>query len=142
MLIFVYGTLKSTHSNHQILQNVILKKPDSYYEKFTPMQLEILQEFKNCVTKEKYPLYKEKGYGFEFPYLEYKSGNGLHIKGEMWEIEENKIKILDNYESNLFKKRKLIVILDNGEEKEVTAYFKNGNELRSYENVELLEEWN
>ena len=72
--LFVYGTLKQGFYNNYLLKD----------SKF----------LKNVVTDDEYPMFMRCE---NFPYLK-NENKGYNIKGELWEVSDEKIKELDYFE--------------------------------------------
>ena len=100
MKLFVYGTLQSTESNHAVLQST---------------QAEFICDVQ---TSNKY----SKGYTSFFPYITENESTDF-IKGELYEVPKENIKIIDYFEGepDLFY-RKLIHVLDTDTGKVYKAY--------------------
>ena len=95
MKVFVYGTLKSTEINHHIMKLAKGK---------------FLTEAKTIDTF----IIKDSGYGF--PYLfECKDGEGEIIYGELYEVPDASIGILDVFEDVPHLYNKKDVTLNSGE---------------------------
>jgi gamma-glutamylaminecyclotransferase len=124
MKIFIYGTLKSNCSNH------------SFFKKF------IKENSKKKIvrTVEEYPMYKLDSY---FPYLENSPGIGKEIIGELYEIDEKKLYMLDYFEGvpDLYQQG-YITVIDNKLNiyKNILVYFKT-EKLNDYSKIKFLSEW-
>lgn len=97
--LFVYGTLRSKDYNHYLLKD----------EKFLG----------NCITFNRYKLeFKELPFLYDEP-IE-------HIEGELYEISEEKLKILDKFEGHprLYIRKTIKVLFDN-DVIECYCYFYN-----------------
>lgn len=108
MLFFIYGTLKKNFYNHHILQNLNIDRPLS-----------------KVTTVEKYPLFVLKD---PFPYLQNNKGEGFNVIGELYEIPEECLSILDNFEGvpYLYKRGVLDVVdVEGNISKNVNVYFKS-----------------
>ncbi|KAK5648443.1 hypothetical protein RI129_003335 [Pyrocoelia pectoralis] len=81
--VFVYGTLKKDEPNHHWLSN-----NKSGYSKFVC----------SAETIERYPLIIATKYNV--PFLLYSPGNGEFVKGEIYEVDENVLKDLDELEEH------------------------------------------
>ncbi|XP_062599927.1 gamma-glutamylaminecyclotransferase-like [Saccostrea cucullata] len=81
--VFVYGTLKNGQPNHFRLMD-----SDSGSAKY-------IDQGK---TAERYPLVIERVYNL--PCLLRVPGTGMHIKGEIYEVDEKKMKFLDYFEDH------------------------------------------
>lgn len=79
--LFVYGTLKSGEANHNILQNAT-NGVAKYWCKAT--------------TTKKMPLVI--GTRYNIPFLLNKPGVGSYVTGEIYEVDEQMMEILDNLE--------------------------------------------
>ena len=74
MKLFVYGTLKKDFHNNYLLKE----------SKF----------LKDVITDDKFPMFMQWE---SFPYLK-NENKGYRIKGELWEVDDEKIKELDYFE--------------------------------------------
>ncbi|XP_061185639.1 gamma-glutamylaminecyclotransferase-like [Saccostrea echinata] len=81
--VFVYGTLKSGQPNYFRLMD-----PDSGSAKFV----------NQGKTMEKYPLVIERLYNL--PCLLHVPGTGTNVKGEIYEVDEKKMRFLDYFEDH------------------------------------------
>jgi gamma-glutamylcyclotransferase (GGCT)/AIG2-like uncharacterized protein YtfP len=115
--IFVYGTLKRGFYN-----NVYLK-----HSTFIGMAL----------TKYKYPMVRLEE---EFPYLINDKNHGKHVKGELFEIDDITLKMLDILEDypHLYTRETIELVID-GKEIEAITYFAT-DEIK-YQSLEFLEEF-
>ncbi len=102
-LFFIYGTLKRSGNNHQII------------EKFAHFRGEAQTVFK-------YPMYD---IGDGFPFLQNNRNNGNLIIGELYEIPEKYHKIVDYFEGvpTLYKKGTIEVLTKEVETYIVNVYF-------------------
>ncbi len=73
--LFVYGTLKAGFSNHYLIADC-----------------NFLGKVK---TSKKYPMVAPH---YAFPYLIEKEGIGYHIEGELFSVDDNKLRLLDELE--------------------------------------------
>ena len=102
--VFVYGTLKQDEPNHYMLQN---GGPD--LEDFKSSKNQTFQPAKficKAETLQKYPLVIASK--FNIPYLLDKPGTGHQIQGEIYQIDDLLLKILDDFEGhpNYYLRRK------------------------------------
>jgi len=119
--IFVYGSLKNNFEN-----NDILKKIGTYKTK--------------AKTVKKFPMVINDKNGFvKFPYLLDQENTGLFINGEVWEIHHTKLKVLDDFESELFKRGIISVIDENDKIYTTQVYFKN--KIIDFKYEDLIYEW-
>ena len=122
-LYFIYGTLKKKMKNEHIMKKV---------------NGEFIEKVK---TKIKYPMFDLLS---GFPYIQDKKGYGLIVKGELYKIDEQYIKKLDEFEGvpTLYKRGKINVKSKEKNYKNVNCYFISSeltiNELTK---VDLFEEW-
>ncbi|CAH1116114.1 unnamed protein product [Phaedon cochleariae] len=94
-VVFVYGTLKKGEPNH------------SRFSKITGGSYKFLADAK---TKEKYPLIITTKYNI--PFLLESPGNGTHVKGELYEVDDKVLTDLDVLEDHPnFYTRKLYDVL-------------------------------
>jgi gamma-glutamylaminecyclotransferase len=102
MIVFVYGSLKKGKKLHSYLKN---------------------SKFLGCATTcEKYPMILSKE-GW-YPYLIEKPGIGYKIKGEVYKITPNTLKLLDKIEeAPRYYYRKQICVKINGLSKKAWVYF-------------------
>ena len=92
--VFVYGTLKSNQPNNYVLQNGGAYLENSPQKKeFKPAKL-----ISKAETIQKYPLVIASKYNI--PYLLDKPGVGYQIKGEVYEIDDLLLAILDDFEGH------------------------------------------
>ena len=113
--VFVYGTLKQNQPNHYMLQN---GGPD--LEDFKSSKNQIFQPAQficKAKTTEKYPLVIASK--FNIPYLLDKPGTGHQIQGEIYQIDDLLLKILDDFEGhpNYYLRRKESVMHNLSKEK-------------------------
>jgi len=115
MYLFVYGTLKNGFHNHQLLEDA--------------------EFICSATTKQKYPMVNIEEY---FPYLIDEEGEGCHVEGEVYKIDEKILAILDILEGypDLYNRHK-ITVKSLGIELQAITYFVN--EKIDYQNLELLE---
>jgi len=119
--LFVYGSLKKGFENNDILKEIGIYKA-------------------KAKTIKKFPMVINDKNGFvKFPYLLNQEGTGLFIKGEIWEIHPTKLKILDKFETDLFKRGMISVIDENKEIHTAHVYFKN--KLIDFKFEDLIYEW-
>lgn len=118
--LFVYGSLKSGFSNNDIIRKLGRKIGD-------------------VETVEKYPMFSNKSSFIEYPYLINEPGNGRIIKGELWELHHTKLKYLDEFESKLYKKIKIIVSDKDNKKINCLVYVKV--KPVDYSSNKLLNEW-
>ena len=93
--VFVYGTLKQNQPNHYMLENggPDLADFQSPTERFQPAKF-----IGQAQTKEKYPLVIASK--FNIPYLLDKPGTGYQIQGEIYQVNDLLLKILDDFEGH------------------------------------------
>ena len=94
--VFVYGTLKSNQPNNYVLQN-----GGAYLEELKTTKNVEFQPAKfisKAETIEKYPLVIASK--FNIPYLLDKPGLGHKIQGEIYEIDDLLLEILDDFEGH------------------------------------------
>jgi len=98
-ILFVYGTLKRGYTNHHYLSG----------SKFLG----------RATTKDKFALYSDG-----IPYL-LKHPPVSRIKGELYEVDEETLKRVDVLEGHphAYRREKIQVIIENGDEVEAWAYF-------------------
>lgn len=115
--LFAYGTLKRGFINEVYLKHSSL--------------LGI------ATTKHQYPMVNTEGH---FPYLIKDKGYGKHIKGELYEIDDITLKMLDALEHHpeIFIRGNIELVFD-GKKIEVITYF--AADKIEYESLELLEEF-
>jgi gamma-glutamylaminecyclotransferase len=108
--LFIYGTLKSDEPNHNVLVNggddiSDLVEND---ESFKPAKL-----IGNATTIHQYPLVIASRYNI--PFLLDSQGKGHCIQGEVYEVNDLMIKILDDFEGhpNYYKRRQESVQMAN-----------------------------
>ncbi|BFZ06315.1 hypothetical protein BsWGS_09354 [Bradybaena similaris] len=82
-IIFLYGTLKSGHSNFRVLSD-----PKTGFAKFLGFGQ----------TVKRYPLVVTAQYSF--PFLLPVEGQGEHVEGEVYEVSESKLMRLDEFEGH------------------------------------------
>jgi gamma-glutamylaminecyclotransferase len=118
MRVFVYGSLKKGKKLHHYLKNArFLGYAQTVY---------------------KYPMILSKN-GW-YPYLLDKKNRGYFIKGEVYEINYNLLKILDRLEEvPRYYKRKKIVVNLNGKKIEAFCYFYAG--VKKFVKKELMDEF-
>jgi len=118
MIVFVYGSLKKGKKLHSYLKN----------SKFLG----------NATTCEKYPMILSKE-GW-YPYLIDKPGMGYYIKGEVYNITPNTLKLLDKVEEapNYYFRKKICVKIGN---KKVYAWTYFVKKPPKFTSKELLEEF-
>lgn len=105
MKLFVYGTLKKSYNDGDDPDKVYLHKDlEKDGQKFIC----------NAKTQDKYRLYHTG----TFPAL-IEAKNGICISGELWEISEEYLPVLDAYESSQFERRSIDLL----GHKDVEAYF-------------------
>jgi gamma-glutamylcyclotransferase (GGCT)/AIG2-like uncharacterized protein YtfP len=120
MLLFVYGTLKKNQRNNHIL---------------TTNNGVLIDE---CISIKKYPMYNSK---YQFPFLINKPEFGFQIKGELWDVPENKIKNIDKFEDvpHLYYKENIDVLTDKLNVVQAVAYFKTEEKTEKFSNMKLIE---
>lgn len=91
--VFVYGTLKTGEPNYKVLSET-----DGEYRFIS-----------SGTTVEKFPLVV--GTKYNIPFLLDDAGNGNNIEGEMYEVCEKKLKVLDELEAypTLYDRKKVEV---------------------------------
>ncbi|XP_045208472.2 gamma-glutamylaminecyclotransferase-like [Mercenaria mercenaria] len=101
VLIFVYGTLKSGLPNHHLIEN----KTDG-----------LCISRGTATTEEKFPLVTATRYNV--PFMLYAPGKGHNIEGELYEVDETRLKSLDKLEAHphLYERRDIIVTKSAGRE--------------------------
>ena len=116
---FTYGTLQRKGSNHRVLED---------------LGATFVSE---CWTAQRYPMFQ---INFPFPFLQNNKGEGKIIKGELWQIDDDKTDRLDFFEGtpNLYYRGK-IEIKVNKVIHEVHTYFKTQEVILG--NVNLLDKW-
>lgn len=80
--VFLYGTLKTVEQNHYLLM-----REENGFARF----------MEKAVTKEKLPLVVATQY--HIPFLLNKPGSGDFVSGEIFEVDEKMLKVLDNLEN-------------------------------------------
>lgn len=80
--VFLYGTLKIGEYNHYLLQ----RKENG-----------VANFVQNAVTREKLPLVVPQYY--TYPFLLNKPGTGNYVSGEIFEVDERMLQVLDRLES-------------------------------------------
>jgi len=131
MLFFIYGTLKKDGNNHSVLKSHMKKEKDS---KAFGVPVETINKF---------PMYASS-YGF--PFLVDNKGIGSIIKGELWDIKEDNIGYMDQFEGvpdlYLRKTIKISIVEDNKPIiKEVQVYFQSEEEKEDLDNKFLIDTW-
>jgi gamma-glutamylcyclotransferase (GGCT)/AIG2-like uncharacterized protein YtfP len=109
MLVFVYGTLKKNFDNHKIL------KKYSLHDTF--LEVETVDKFQMLISTWGFPfVLKEPSNKFSEP---------LHLKGELWEIDDYLIEYLDAFEDvpTLYFRDTINVVFKNKIIKDVYIYF-------------------
>ncbi|XP_044745260.1 putative gamma-glutamylcyclotransferase CG2811 isoform X2 [Coccinella septempunctata] len=81
--VFVYGTLKTGEPNHHVFANNV----DGCYKLLC-----------KAVTSQKYPLIL--GTKFNIPFLLQKPGTGYNVKGELYEVDDKVLAVLDELEDH------------------------------------------
>lgn len=105
MKAFIYGTLKTGRNNNRVLHALGATK------------------ISDVTTTEPYPLFVLLD---PFPYLQQSPGNGELVSGEMWEIPQTSIHMLDQFEgSPRLYYRAEIDVTDGTETHTVNTYFKS-----------------
>lgn len=119
MKIFTYGSLKRGEPNHNILKDINAKF------------------LGDAITSEKYPLFEIID---PFPYLQNEPGIGHFIKGEAYEVPDDKKPYLDYFEGapDLYNLGKIMINL-NKNITELDVYFKTNSV--SLDNLKFLKEW-
>jgi len=123
MKFFIYGTLKRKCSNNHKMKEV---------------QGKFLAEVK---TVQRYPMFNLGEY---FPYLQDTIGTGNFVKGELWEVPEDKTYILDHFEGvpTLYKKGTIDVKTETEVHENVNVYFITEEESKkALTFLELITEW-
>lgn len=117
LYLFVYGTLKRGHYNHDLLQAA------NYVS--------------DVRTKCSYPMLQLDE---PYPYLLDREGEGCPIKGELYKIDAATLAMLDILEGHPeHYRRREIEVVTMGISMRATTYFKS--EDIDYDDVELLEEF-
>ena len=93
--VFVYGTLKQNQPNHYMLET---GGPDLADFQSTSEQFLPAKHICQAQTKEKYPLVIASK--FNIPYLLDKPGTGHQIQGEIYQVNDLLLKILDDFEGH------------------------------------------
>ncbi len=118
MRIFVYGSLKKDKKLHGYLKN----------SKFLG----------NALTCHKYPMILSKS-GW-YPYLFEKKGIGKYVKGEVYDVSPNILKVLDRVEeAPYYYYRKKISVCLNGKTTKAWVYFVK--EPPKFNKKELIDEF-
>jgi len=114
MYLFVYGTLKQGFHNHYLLEDA--------------------EFICKAATKEKYPMINTEEY---FPYLINEAGKGYNIEGELYQIDEEILSVLDILEGYPeHYDRKKIKVVSRGIKVAAIVYFLK--EEISYQDEQLL----
>jgi len=116
--IFVYGTLKRGFCNESYLKNTTF--------------------IDRAITVDKYPMILKYQ---AFPYLINVKGKGHHIKGEVYDIEDEVLLSLDLLEGypEHYDRDYIDVKLANGDIKKVIVYFCN--DCKDYQKYEMISEF-
>ena len=96
--VFVYGTLKSNQPNHYVLQTGGAYFEELQYKSENKIDFQPAKFIAKAETVEKYPLVIASK--FNIPYLLDKPGLGYNIQGEIYEVSEILIEILDDFEGH------------------------------------------
>jgi gamma-glutamylaminecyclotransferase len=118
ILIFVYGTLKKDHANHQLLES------SSFIG--------------NAITESAYPMICSNGV---FPYLFEMPGTGYNIFGEVYQIDYETLQRLDWLEGvpDHYYRKSIKVSID-AKTNEVLCYFA-AHEWDQNKDIKLIEKF-
>ena len=111
-MVFIYGTLRRGFCNHDYVWGRI--------------GFEGL-----CRTKQRFPLVI--GARWRSPYLLNEPGEGMAVKGDLFEADEEGLRIMDALESvgkpKGYLREKITVVTDDGQEVEAWAYLKRRDDV-------------